>query len=42
MKIKLCKKTVLSLIKAWLALHLYLPTISELGGQEGFLNFNLR
>lgn len=31
MKIKLCKKPVLSLIKAWLALHLYLPAISELG-----------
>lgn len=42
MKIKLCKKTVLSLIRAWLALHLHLPAVSELGEQEGFLNFNLR
>lgn len=41
MKTKLCKKPVLPLIRAWLALHLYLPAISELGEQEDFLNFNL-
>lgn len=41
MKIRLCKGTVLSLIRAWLAfagLHFYLPALSELGEQERFLN----
>lgn len=42
MKIKLCEKQVLSLIRAWLALHFYLPDISKLEQQEGFLNFYLR
>lgn len=42
MKIELCEKQVLSLIRAWLALHFYLPDISKLEQQEGFLNFDLR
>lgn len=40
-KIKLCKGTVFSLIRAWLALaglHLYLPALSEPGEQERLLN----
>lgn len=41
MKIKLCKGTVLSLIRAWPAFarsHLYLPALGELEEQEHFLN----